>query len=59
MDNAATRISPASTFKIYSALNALETGIIKPGHTQISWNGEIHYYNTWNKDQTLKVLFGL
>ncbi len=54
MDNAATRISPASTFKIYSALNALETGIIKPGHTQIPWNGEIHYYNTWNKDQTLK-----
>lgn len=54
MENAITRISPASTFKIYSALNALETGIIKPGQTQIPWNGEIYHYNTWNKDQSLK-----
>ncbi len=54
MENATTRIPPASTFKIYSALNALETGIIKPGQTQISWNGETYHYNTWNKDQTLK-----
>lgn len=52
--NAITRISPASTFKIYSALNALETEVIKPGHTQIQWNGETYQYDTWNKDQTLK-----
>lgn len=55
MENATKRTPPASTYKIYSALNALETGIINPGQTQISWDGRHHYYNTWNKDQTLKT----
>lgn len=53
--NATKRLPPASTYKIYSALNALETGIIMPGKTKIPWDGKKHYYNTWNKDQTLKT----
>lgn len=55
MDKALERIPPASTYKIYSALHALEEGIIKPGQTQIPWNGSTYYYKSWNKNQTLKT----
>lgn len=51
---AATRISPASTFKIYSALFGLESGSITPKHTLIPWNGQKHTYDQWNSDQTLE-----
>lgn len=51
---AATRISPASTFKIYSALFSLETGIITPEQSRIPWNGQNYMYDLWNADQTLE-----
>ncbi len=51
---ATTRISPASTFKIYSALFSLETGIITPEQSQIPWNGQNYVYDLWNADQTLE-----
>lgn len=41
---ATTRISPASTFKIYSALFGLETGIITPEQSLIPWNGQNYRY---------------
>lgn len=50
---ATTRIGPASTFKIYSALFALESGIITPKHTQIPWDRQDYIFDTWNADQTL------
>lgn len=53
-DHAATRIPPASTFKIYSALLGLETGIITPKQSQLSWEGQKYMYDTWNADQTLE-----
>ncbi len=53
-DYATTRISPASTFKIYSALFALESGIITPEHSMLSWNGQNYIYDLWNMDQTLE-----
>lgn len=53
-DYAATRISPASTFKIYSALFSLETGIITPEQSLIPWNGQNYIYDLWNADQTLE-----
>lgn len=53
-DSATTRISPASTFKIYSALFSLETGIITPEQSLIPWNGKNYIYDLWNADQTLK-----
>ena len=53
-DLAATRISPASTFKIYAALLGLETGIITPEESQLSWRGQKYRYDTWNADQTLE-----
>lgn len=52
---ATTRISPASTFKIYSALFGLETGIITPEQSLIPWNGQNYRYDLWNADQTLET----
>ena len=52
---ATTRISPASTFKIYSALFSLETGIITPEQSLIPWNGQHYKYDLWNADQTLET----
>ena len=51
---AVTRISPASTFKIYSALFGLESGIITPEQSWIPWNGQKYMYDLWNADQTLE-----
>lgn len=51
---AVTRISPASTFKVYSALSGLESGIITPEQTLIRWDGQNYEYDSWNSDQTLR-----
>jgi len=51
---ATTRICPASTFKIYSALLGLESGIITPEQSLIPWNGQTYIYDLWNTNQTLK-----
>lgn len=50
---ATTRIAPASTFKIFSALFSLEAGIITPKQSLIPWNGQNYMYDSWNADQTL------
>ena len=50
---ATMRISPCSTYKIYSALYALEAGIITPEQSLIPWNGQYYPYGQWNADQTL------
>ncbi len=54
MENAVTRIPPASTYKIYAALHALETGVITPEQSLLSWNGISYPYASWNRDQTLE-----
>lgn len=51
---ALTRISPASTYKIYTALYGLESGIISPEQTSMKWNGRHYVYDLWNADQTLR-----
>ena len=51
---ASERIPPASTFKIYSALFSLESGIITPEHSLLRWDGSTYEYGAWNKDQTLQ-----
>lgn len=53
-DNAVTRIPPASTFKIYSALYGLESGAITPEQSLIRWSGQNYVYDLWNADQTLE-----
>ena len=52
-DYAVTRISPASTYKIYNALFGLESGVISPEQSLIAWNGQHYPYDLWNADQTL------
>ncbi len=53
-DEAAARIAPASTFKIYSALLGLESGVITPQQSLLPWDGQNYRYNLWNTDQTLE-----
>jgi beta-lactamase class D len=51
---AQTRYSPASTFKIPHALFALDAGIIRDEFQVIPWDGVKRYFDSWNKDQTLR-----
>ena len=44
---------PCSTFKIYSALNALEQGIITPENNMLSWDGTEREFDVWNQDHNL------
>ncbi|HJF33036.1 MAG TPA: BlaR1 family beta-lactam sensor/signal transducer [Sporosarcina psychrophila] len=45
------RVSPDSTYKIYSALFALESNVISPEETTLSWDGTKQPYDAWNMDQ--------
>ena len=51
---ALTRITPVSTYKIYSALFGLEAGIITPERSLLPWDGQHYMYEQWNSDQTLE-----
>lgn len=52
---AAQRVSPDSTYKIYSALYALENGSITPDASERKWDGQPQLYPQWNQDQTLST----
>lgn len=52
-DKSTLRISPNSTYKIYSALFALESGVITRQQTTMKWNGKTYPYKTWNQNQNL------
>lgn len=47
------RVSPNSTYKIYSALIALEDNIIQKDNLTLNWNGEKQPYEAWNHNQDL------
>lgn len=47
------RVSPNSTYKIYSGLFSLESRLITPLETSIKWNGQTYPFSQWNKEQTL------
>ena len=50
---AQTRISPNSTYKIYSALLGLEEEIISPDQSEMAWDGTSYPYKEWENSQTL------
>lgn len=50
---ASARVSPDSTYKIYSALFALDAGQITPEDSEINWDGNIYPFDAWNKKQDL------
>lgn len=52
-DKSVTRVSPDSTYKIYSALIGLELDVIQDGNSVISWDGTEHPFEPWNKDHDL------
>lgn len=54
---ASIRYSPASTFKILNTLIALEEKTIASDETVIKWDGTVHDFPDWNKDQTLRTAF--
>ena len=47
------RVPPCSTYKIFSALNALEQGLITPESNTVCWDGTEYSFDIWNQDQTL------
>jgi len=47
------RISPVSTYKIYSLLLGLESNIISREDSVIEWDGTKYPYDSWNMDQDL------
>lgn len=47
------RVPPCSTFKIYSALNALELGMISPTDNTLSWDGTQREVASWEQNHNL------
>ena len=47
------RFIPASTFKIFNSLVALETGVIPDEHYVMKWDSTVRRVPAWNKDQDM------
>lgn len=54
LEQAAKRVSPDSTYKIYDALFGLDAGVITSQNSFLSWNKEQYPFESWNADQTLE-----
>ncbi len=50
-----TRYVPASTFKIFNSLVALETGVVKDENEVIKWDGVKRAIPEWNQNHTMKT----
>ena len=48
------RVPPCSTYKPYSALNALELQLITPEENELSWDRTENSIQSWNRDHTLR-----
>ncbi len=53
-DRFETAFVPASTYKIFNSLVALETGVIADENEVIPWDGEERIVEAWNQDHTLR-----
>ncbi|MFN6438572.1 MAG: class D beta-lactamase [Nostoc sp. DedSLP01] len=53
----ATAIPPASTFKIFNSLVALETGVIPDDVAVLTWDGIKREIDAWNHDTNLRQAF--
>ena len=53
-ERAARRYLPASTFKVYNALVALETGVVTDPDSAFVWDGTEREVSAWNQDHTLR-----
>ncbi|WP_342028615.1 BlaR1 family beta-lactam sensor/signal transducer [Salibacterium halotolerans] len=52
-DKSTLRISPNSTYKIYSALFALESEVITRKNNSMQWDGTSYPYRNWKQNQNL------
>jgi beta-lactamase class D len=52
-----TGFLPASTFKIFNSLVALQTGVASTKDFLIKWDGTDHGSSGWNRDHTLESAF--
>lgn len=52
---ASTRFIPASTFKIFNSLVALETGVVRDENEVLKWDGVKREFPEWNQDQTMRT----
>lgn len=52
-ENSLLRISPNSTYKIYSALFALESDIIQVDNNYLEWDKTDYTFEKWNKNHNL------
>ena len=52
-----TAFTPASTFKIFNALTALETGVIADDVAILTWDGIYRDFPGWNQDTNLRQGF--
>ena len=50
---ATTGFLPASTFKVFNSLVALQTGAVADEHTIIPWDGVVRRNEGWNEDQDM------
>ncbi|WP_208591971.1 BlaR1 family beta-lactam sensor/signal transducer [Gracilibacillus suaedae] len=57
-DKSVLRVSPNSTYKVYSALFALESGVITPQHTSMEWDEKTYPHDLWNQNQNLFTAMG-
>ncbi|PHJ63558.1 beta-lactamase [Nostoc linckia z18] len=53
----ATTVPPASTFKIFNSLVALETGVIRDDVAVLTWDGIVREIDAWNRDTNLRQAF--
>lgn len=51
------RFTVASTFKILNTLIALEEQVISSQNDVLKWDGHVHDFPEWNRDQTLESAF--
>ncbi len=50
---AAQRVSPASTFKLFNAMVALDSGAVRDEYEVIRWDGVQRPFDIWNRDHSL------
>ena len=53
MEQATSRTSPNSTYKIYDALFGLEEGVITPNDSFMAWDKTDYPFEAWNRNQNL------
>jgi beta-lactamase class D len=54
-ERCAKKFIPASTFKIFNTLVALETGVVKDENIVLDWDGVERPIKAWNESQDLKT----